>query len=317
MSNRPDIVFRLILMDILNDVLKTLRLSSKVFLHAKFCEQWVIDIEPLNLQVSFHVIAHGNCWLHTKEAPTPTALHAGDLVICLRNTPHYVTNSTELPPDDLPRNSPTTEKDPEESTSLICGKCEFLQYYWNPILEAMPNIMVIPTLDSAGSNLASVINLMITEAELDGSSSNAVIDRLSDILIIEAIRKYTQLQNNDQGYIAALQDQRLSKALTSFHKQPARNWSVQTLSEEAGMSRSAFADKFKQMVDMSPIEYVTGWRMQHAYDELTSNGKSVTQITEDCGYHSEAGFRKAFKKQFGIGPGMVRRGAKEHPVPAS
>ena len=78
-------------MDILNDVLKTLRLSSKVFLHAKFCEQWVIDIEPLNLQVSFHVIAHGDCWLHTPDIPKPTELHAGDLVICLRNTPHYVT----------------------------------------------------------------------------------------------------------------------------------------------------------------------------------------------------------------------------------
>lgn len=317
MSYRPDIVFSLALMDILNDVLKTLRLSSKVFLHAKFCEQWVIDIEPLNLQVSFHVIAHGDCWLHTKEAPTPTALHAGDLVVCLRNTPHYVTNSVELPPDDLPRNNPTTEETPGESTALICGQCEFLQYYWNPILEAMPNIMVIPTKDSAGSNLASVINLMVAEVESGGEGSNAIIDRLSDILFIEAIRKYIQLQDNKQGYIAALRDQRLCKALSSFHKQPARNWSVQTLSEAAGMSRSAFADKFKQMVDMSPIEYVTGWRMQHAYDELTSNGKSVTQITEDCGYQSEAAFRKAFKKQFGIGPGMVRRVAREEPVPVS
>ncbi|NOR43178.1 MAG: helix-turn-helix domain-containing protein [Gammaproteobacteria bacterium] len=317
MSYRPGIAFRLILMDILNDVLKTLRLSSKVFLHAKFCEHWVIDIEPLNLQVSFHVIAHGDCWLHTKKAPTPTALHAGDLVICLRNTPHYVTNSPELPPDDLPRNSPTTEETPGPSTSLICGQCEFLQYYWNPMLEAMPNIMVIPTADSAGSNLASVIKLMIAEVESAGECTNAIIDRLSDILFIEAIRKYIQLQNNNQGYIAALKDSRLSKALTSFHKQPENTWTVQTLSEEAGMSRSAFADKFKQMVDMSPMEYVTGWRMQHAYDELTSNGKSVTQITEDSSYQSEAAFRKAFKKQFGVGPGMVRRVAKEQLVSAN
>ena len=311
MSNRPDIFFILRLMDILNDVLKTLRLSSKVFLHAKFCEQWVIDIEPLNLQVSFHVIAHGDCWLHTQETPTPTALHAGDLVICLRNTPHYVTHNSELPPDDLPRNSPATEEPQGESTSLICGQCEFLQYYWNPILEAMPNIMVIPTADSAGSNLGSVINLMIAEIESAGSGSNAIIDRLSDILFIEAIRKYILLHDNNQGYIAALTDPRLSKALTSFHKQPEKNWTVQTLSEEAGMSRSAFADKFKQMVDMSPIEYVTGWRMQHAYDALISDNKSVMQIASDCGYQSEAAFRKSFKKQFGVGPGTVRREARD------
>ena len=316
MSIRPDIAFRLTLMDILNDVLKTLRLSSKVFLHAKFCEQWVIDVEPLNMQVSFHVIAHGDCWLHTKQAPTLTALHAGDLVICLRNTHHYVTNSAELPPDDLPRNTPATEVMQGESTSLICGQCEFLQYCWNPILEAMPNIMVIPTVDSAGSNLASVINLMITEVESAAGGTSAIIDRLSDILFIEAIRKYILLHHDEHGYISALQDQRLSKALTCFHKEPEKNWSVQTLSEAAGMSRSAFADRFKQMVEMSPIEYVTGWRMQHAYDDLTSNGKSVMQITEDCGYQSEAAFRKAFKKQFGIGPGMVRRVAKEQLAPA-
>jgi AraC family transcriptional regulator, activator of mtrCDE len=304
-------------MDILNDVLKTLRLSSKVFLHAKFCEQWVIDIEPLNLQVSFHVIAHGDCWLHTPDRPKPTELHAGDLVICLRNTPHYVTPSAGLPPDDLPRNTPAREGAEGEPTTLICGQCEFLQHYWNPILEAMPNIMVFPTADSAGSNLASVINMMITEVESAGENSNPVIDRLSDILFIEAIRTYMQLNDNDQGYIATLKDPRLSKALTSFHKHPGKNWTVQTLSEEAGMSRSAYADKFKQMLDMSPMEYVMGWRMQQAYDALASGDKSVVQIAEDCSYQSEAAFRKAFKKQFGIGPGTARRNAKEQHAPVN
>ena len=317
MSVRPVIAFRLILMDILDDVLKTLRLSSKVFFNGKFCEQWVVDIGPLNLQVSFHVIAHGNCWLHIQDTLTPTELHALDLVICLRNTPHYVTNSAELPPDDLPRNSPTTGETSGESTSLICGQCEFLQYYWNPVLEVMPNIMVIPTTDSAGSNLASVINLMIAEVESAGEGSSAIIDRLSDILFIEAIRTYIRLHGNDQGYIAALKEPRLSKALTSFHKYPAKNWTVQKLSEEAGMSRSAFADKFKQMVDMSPMEYITGWRMQNAYDVLTSDGKSVMRIAEDSGYQSEAAFRKAFKKQFGVGPGSVRREAREQLDPVN
>ena len=301
-------------MDILNDILKTLRLSSKVFLHAKFCDQWVVDIEPLNIQINFHVIAHGDCWLHVEEASAPLALHAGDLVICLRNTVHYVTNGPDFPSDDVPRNSPT-ENPQAESTALICGQCEFIQYYWNPILEAMPNTMVISTRDSAGTTLANVINLMIAETKSSGGSSNAIIDRLSDILFIEAIRTYVGMKNDDQSYIAALQDQRLSKALISFHKEPEKNWTVQMLSEKAGMSRSAFADKFKQMIKMSPMEYVKGFRLQQAYEELVTNAKSVTQIAENCGYQSEAAFRKAFKKQFGIGPGSVRREAKESSVP--
>jgi AraC family transcriptional activator of mtrCDE len=76
-------------MDILNDVLQTLRLHSQVFLHARFCNQWVVNIEPLDLQVSFHVIAHGNCWLREPGSPTARELHEGDLVICLRNPPHF------------------------------------------------------------------------------------------------------------------------------------------------------------------------------------------------------------------------------------
>lgn len=298
-------------MDALNDVLKTLRLSSKVFLHAKFCEQWVIDIEPLNLQVSFHVIAHGDCWLHSPDLSAPAELHEGDLVLCLRNTPHYVNHNAELPADDLPRNTPAGEDAEGEATTLICGQCEFLQNYWNPVLEEMPNIMVFPTADSSGSKLANVINLMIMEVESAGESSNPVIDRLSDILFIEAIRTYMRLNVKDQGYMAALKDPKLSKGLTSFHKQPEKNWTVQTLSEEAGMSRSAFADKFKQMLDLSPMEYVMGWRMQQAYDALALGDKPVIQIAEDCSYQSEAAFRKAFKKQFGIGPGIARRKAKE------
>ncbi|MFV9615719.1 MAG: AraC family transcriptional regulator [Gammaproteobacteria bacterium] len=297
-------------MEILNEVLKTLRLSSKVFLHASFCKQWVVDTAPLNMQVHFHVIAYGDCWLHTSDSLSPTALHEHDVVICLRHTPHYLTNSVELPPDDLPRNQPTNEEISGPSTSLICGQSEFLQYYWNPVLEAMPSIMVVPNLSSAGTNLASVIKLMISEIEEGGQCSSVILDRLSDILFIESIRAYVKLQNNDFGYLAALHDKRLCKAFTCFHDKPAENWSVQTLSERAGMSRSAFADKFKQMVNMTPMEYVTGWRMQNAYDALTSNDNSVMQIAEESGYQSEAAFRKAFKKQFGVGPGSVRKEAK-------
>ena len=298
-------------MDILNDVLKTLRLSSRVFLDARFCEEWVIDISSMNMQVSFHVIARGDCWLHAADTSSPIALHSGDLVICLRNASHYVTNSSELPPDDLPRNTPTTENIPKNATQLICGHCEFLQYYWNPILEALQDVMVISATESANTNLASIIKLMIAETGSGHAGSSAIIDRLSDILFIEAIRTTMQRHEEGLGYIAALKHPRLSKALTSFHKLPEDDWSVQMLAEKAGMSRSGFAEKFKHMVGMSPMEYVTGWRMQSAYDMLISDNKSVTKIAEDCGYQSEPAFRKAFKKQFSIGPGAARREARE------
>ena len=299
-------------MDILDEVLKTLRLNANVFLHAEFCENWVVNIEALNYKVCFHVIARGDCWLHVPDSIEPRALHAGDLLICPHNARRLITNSPEHPAEDVPRNTPKTSDGSTPSTSLICGYCEFLQYYWNPILEALPEYLVIPHVDSSSSRLATIINLMTIETENSNVGSNAVIDRLSDILFIEAIRTYIHSHEDNHGYIAALKEPRLSKALISFHKQPTQNWTVQTLSEAAGMSRSGFAELFKSVVSMSPMEYVTGWRMQYAYDLLTSSTKSVIQIAEECSYQSEAAFRKVFKRQFDIGPGAVRREARSH-----
>lgn len=297
-------------MDLLDEVLKTLRLNANVFLHAQFCENWAVDIEPLNYKVSFHVIARGDCWLHVPGSSSSTVLHAGDMLICPRNARHLITNSPEYPADDVPRNCPTTDVKNRPSTSLICGFCEFLQYYWNPILESLPEHLIIPTTDSNRTSLGTIIKLMIVETESDNVGSHAVINRLSDILFIEAIRTFMKTQEDSRGYIAALKEPKLSKALISFHKQPTRNWTVQSLSEEAGMSRSGFADLFKSIIYMSPMEYVTGWRMQFAYDSLVTSDKSVIQIAEECSYQSEAAFRKVFKKQFDIGPGAVRREAK-------
>ena len=299
-------------MDILDEVLKTLRLNANVFLHAQFCENWVVNIEALNYKVCFHVIARGDCWLHAADSSEPRALHAGDLLICPRNARHLITNSPKHPADDVPRNTPKISDGSTPSTSLICGYCEFLQYYWNPILEALPEYLVIPNVDSSSSRLAAIINLMTIETEAGDVGSNAVINRLSDILFIEAIRAYIHSHEDNRGYIAALKEPRLSKALISFHKQPTQNWTVQSLSEAAGMSRSGFAELFKNIVSMSPMEYVTGWRMQYAYDLLTSSTKSVTQIAEECSYQSESAFRKVFKRQFDIGPGAVRREARSH-----
>jgi len=148
------------------------------------------------------------------------------------------------------------------------------------------------------------------EEKTDTSSISTIEQSLIHNQVIEAIRTYTLLNADNLGFPAATKDPRLGKALSSFHKAPENNWSVQTLSEEAAMSRSAFADQFKQMVGMTPMEYVTGWRMQQAYDALTADNSSVTQIAETCGYQSEPAFRKALKKQFGVGPGAVRREAK-------
>jgi AraC-like DNA-binding protein len=298
-------------MDILSDAVRLLRLHASVFLHSTFCESWAVDISTFTT-ATFHVIASGKCWLHLPNREDAAPLKAGDLVICPRNAPHVVSNDAEFPPDSVPRNTPVsgdiTTADHLEgpSTALICGYFEFSQQRWNPLLDALPEYVVIPTHNGSDSGLDSLINYMVYETRLANPGSDAVIDRLSDVLFIQAVRTYMEQQHQDSGYLAALTDPKLGKALGAFHTAVGEDWSVQKLAETAGMSRSAFADAFTDLVGMTPMQYVTGWRMQYAYDQLLTTSDSVAQIAENCGYMSESSFSKAFKKQFDMGPGAAR-----------
>ena len=129
------------------------------------------------------------------------------------------------------------------------------------------------------------------------------------MLFIQAVRTYMEQQHDQSGYLAALVDPKVGKALSSFHTTIGDDWSVQMLADAAGMSRSAFADTFTDLVGMTPMQYVTGWRMHYAYDQLVTTLQSIAQVAEACGYKSESSFSKVFKKQFDVGPGAVRQAA--------
>ena len=136
-----------------------------------------------------------------------------------------------------------------------------------------------------------------------------LIDKLSEILFIHVIRSHVE-RCNDQGFIAALADIQIGKALSEIHGDPARQWSVERLAKTAGMSRSAFAERFSRLVEMTPMQYLTRWRMAQAKLRFQTTDHSVAQVAASCGYQSEAAFAKAFKKQFGYGPGHARKNKK-------
>jgi AraC-like DNA-binding protein len=293
-------------MDVLSEVVESLRLKASVFLHSAFCNAWAIDVSHID-KTLFHVIATGTCWFHTQDRQEPVALHAGDLIILPRNAQHVLSNTREFPADKVPRNQPASGEVCEPSMSIICGTIDFEHSHWNPILDTLPEHVIIPGDSAGGEALSGIIGYMVHETRAAGPGSGAVIDRLSDVLFVQALRTCMENEELAAGYLSALADQKLGKALARFHSSPADKWSVETLAETAGMSRSSFAERFTELVAMSPIQYVTGWRMQQANDLLMSSTLSTAQIAETCGYNSESSFSKAFKKQFDKGPGAVRR----------
>jgi AraC-like DNA-binding protein len=153
---------------------------------------------------------------------------------------------------------------------------------------------------------------MAAEAHELRPGSEAVITRLGDILVIQAIRSWLETDPAAKtGWLGALQDEQIGRAIALIHRDPARNWTVASLADELAMSRSAFAARFTELVDEPAMQYVTRWRMQVAVSALRNDGATVGELASRLGYRSEAAFARAFKRVIGVPPGAVKRSSPE------
>ncbi|MBT2969743.1 MAG: AraC family transcriptional regulator [Candidatus Thiodiazotropha sp. (ex Ctena orbiculata)] len=294
-------------MDVLSEILQSLHLKATVFLHACFRGDWAVDTSG-ERRATFHLVARGGCWLHMPASEEPIALAGDDLIVFPHDSRHTITNSQIPPADDFPRNRLPDDPAPGPGVTLICGYIDFDRASWNPLIDSLPDLMVIRNDGSGPVPFShSLRHLLIHEIEAAQLGSTLVIDKLSEILFINAIRHHLET-NKELGFIAALADEKLGKVLSGIHESPERNWSVERLAQLAGMSRSAFSARFTQMVGVSPMHYLSRWRMSKAHERFLSGSDSVAQVAERSGYQSEAAFAKAFKKEFGYGPGAARRG---------
>lgn len=294
-------------MDTLSNILSLLNLRASVYFHSSFCGNWSIDGDN-EYRATFHLIARGNCWLQLPDLDRTIVLRGGDLIVFPRDIRHSISSSQSLEEATMAPSTPMEPETDEPTTSLICGYFDFDSPQANPILDAMPDLIHIKNEDPARTSmLDTVLRFITSETESAQPGSDVIVDKLSEILFIHVIRAYVQQAGVKAGLLAALSDTRLGRAIRAVHEDPAYNWRVSTLAEKAGMSRSAFASHFQAVTGITPMQYVTNWRMQTAFEKLRTGKVSVGLIAEQSGYQTEASFRKAFKKQMGVGPGAVRR----------
>jgi AraC-like DNA-binding protein len=137
-----------------------------------------------------------------------------------------------------------------------------------------------------------------------------VLNRLAEVMFVLVLRHHMQRAPELKGFLAALKDERIARALAALHRAPGEDWRVDTLAREAGMSRTVFAERFAGLLGQTPMQYLASWRMHLADEMLRERRSSVAQIAERLGYQTETAFRRAFKRVRGIGPGDVRRRAR-------
>ena len=195
----------------------------------------------------------------------------------------------------------------DEGVEYMHAILEFGSVNLNPVLESLPEIIVLTAKQDDGCELQPLIHLMINESRNPRCGNELVLNHLAEVLLVKLLRFLMQRMVFNHGLIGGLGDPRLARALTAMHDHPGEAWNVEALAKEAGMSRTAFSSHFHKVLGYPPAEYLSLWRMRLAREWLGSTAQSVAQIADKLGYQNEAAFRRAFRKVVGHAPGWVRK----------
>lgn len=288
--------------DPLSVLLTKLSLRAEVYVDGNFCGTWAVNTAG-SKRIPFHLIGEGSAWLH-QEGEQTTHLSQRDLVIFPHDSHHIISNSQHKPSPEIVNQPMSNDGD---TTHMICGFFEFENPAFFPILDALPQTMVLKSDEvSKDDRLTFLIVQILKELSDKRPGFYRVIDQLAFLLFIEALRNQLEQGTLGEGLLTALFDTKLGKVLNAIHQQPEFAWTLESLAEKALMSRSSLSDAFRQHLGESPMRYLTKWRMNEAKRMLKTTQLSVAQIADKSGYESEAAFRKAYKNTLGEPPGTVR-----------
>ena len=291
--------------DGLSMLLARLKLGARVFLRADFCGDWAVTTFG-ERRAPFHLVTRGVGWLH-KPGEAPVLLTVGDLVVFPHDSEHTLSSSKAVSSRAVVNKPSEPDQLVEPITGLMCGYFSFDQRAASPLLDGLAESIVLHLNDTAQHHETStLVQLWMSEAANKAPGCEAAIDQLAYVVFIHLVRE--QLARGlVKGPLSALSDARLGPILNKIHNQPGDIKSVDELAEQALMSRSAFAERFKLVVGRTPGRYLTHWKMQLAIELLQRSDMPMARIAEQCGYQSEVAFRKAFSKNVGTPPGKVRR----------
>ena len=200
-----------------------------------------------------------------------------------------------------------TPGDDTATTVLLCGAYLLDQARPHPLFAELPPLIQLPARVGVRPRLRAAVDLLGVELERPGHGSEAIVPALLDVLLLYMIRAWFDEHSAHSGWVGALRDSALLAALQAIHSEPGRPWTVESLGAAADLSRASFARRFTSMVGQPPLTYLTWWRMTVAARIFRETSSPVRQVAESVGYGSEFAFAKAFKREYGSGPGQYRR----------
>ena len=303
--------------DPLGEALHFLRMSGAFYCRSELTAPWGLTLPPMPGYMWFHAPTSGQFVLESQDADEQL-LRTGDFALVPHGEGHVLRSDATAPAPGILELEREQVSDRYEilrhggggtPATLICGAVRFDHPAARNLVAILPAAI---RLEAAGSSqpewMQATLRLMAAEASELRPGGEAVITRLADILVVQAIRSWLETDPAAQtGWLGALQDRQIGRAIALIHREPARPWTVASLARELSMSRSAFAARFTDLVGEPVMHYVARWRMQVALGSLRDGDATVGEVAYQLGYKSEAAFARAFKRVIGVPPGAVRR----------
>jgi len=306
---------QLLIMDVLTDVLKVMGIAGAFFARSDGRAPWGLHFNGAQL-ASFHIVTQGTCWLWLDGTETHVQLAAGDIALLPQDAPHTLADAADSPVLEFGTVIAGRERLSGPSvrvggtgapTVVLCGAYSAVLDAPHPVLSGLPPLMHLPAVQTRQSGLPAVMQLLATEAEQRTPGSQGAIDCLVDVLLVYVLRIwFEQHPENRPGWVGALNDRAIGRAITLIHEMPGKRWTVAQLANEVGLSRATFARHFAAQIGEPPLAYLTKWRMAIATQWLHTSNEPLAIIAERVGYDSAFAFATAFKRARGESPGQYR-----------
>lgn len=311
--------------DLLLDVLSQVRLSGSVFLLGEYRAPWALDSPEApdmarllaggaKRLILFHIVQEGCFQISARGVKVEG--RAGDLIVLPHGDRHLMGNPAfggaipmaELVPPPPWQSLPVVRIDGGgETTRLVCGYLTCEQLLFNVFLQRLPPVFrVRPRAGAPTEWMQACFTYALDESAHAGQGSRLLMARLPELLFVEALRLYAEQKSQDKGWLAAVSDPVLGRALSLIHAEPTRKWNNEDLARSAATSRSVLDERFRTLLGQSPGRYLTEWRMQLAADLLRDRKMKLLAVAERCGYGSEEAFSRAFQRCLGMSPAQWR-----------
>ena len=319
-------------MDVISDVLKSIRLEGAVYTSAEFTAPWCV-VSRFGLPFFakrlagharvffFHFIVDGTCQVKLSGRDDVLQAGAGDFILFTQDEPHLVGSNVQLLPVETAELKDTVLTDDGvlqirhggggEVTRFVCGYIACSRSLDRAILDGLPPVLRIPMGDGATAQLlGNILCLAVRESAHGHPGGESILVKLSEYVFAEALRGYIRgLPPEATGWFAALRDRQIGQALALLHEAPRHAWTVGELARDVALSKSVLVQRFTALVGVPPIKYLKRWRLALAAQELRDGTDAITRVASNSGYDSEAAFNRAFRREFGLPPAAWRKAA--------